>query len=296
MRNKKRFWKEVENNFGDNIKTEYEEGYSLKDLSIKYFNNDYYQAYIKKILKNKKVHLRDSSEVGKCNSISKGIYWRRKYERDSDYFKKWTGEMAYLLGLIYADGNIKDNCLNITFKIEDLDFLMNIKKCLKYGGNIRKGKTILKGKIYEYCSLSIRDSDIYKDLVSLGVTENKTYNSTFPYIPDEFKKDFIRGQIDGDGCVDIQYPSGCNTPQIRIRFVNYSKSYMEHWNGLMTHLGFKNKNINHRNNVYEICYSTKESIKYYNEFYYDGCLCLERKKKIFEEAIKNRSGRKRLKC
>lgn len=74
MRNKKRFWKEVENNFGDNIKTEYEEGYSLKDLSIKYFNNDYYQAYIKKILKNKKVHLRDSSEVGKCNSISKGIY------------------------------------------------------------------------------------------------------------------------------------------------------------------------------------------------------------------------------
>ena len=44
-------------------------------------------------------------------------------------------------------------------------------------------------------------------------------------------------------------------------------------------------------NVYEICYSTKESYILYDKLYYENCLCLDRKKNKFEDGIKLRNNK-----
>ena len=43
-------------------------------------------------------------------------------------------------------------------------------------------------------------------MCNLGCTPRKTYNLTFPnddIVPKEFKRDFIRGFFDGDGCICV---------------------------------------------------------------------------------------------
>ena len=42
---------------------------------------------------------------------------------------------------------------------------------------------------------------IYRDLIELGGSENKSLTIKFPKVPKEYLSDFIRGYFDGDGCV-----------------------------------------------------------------------------------------------
>lgn len=37
-----------------------------------------------------------------------------RYKFDKDFFKKWTPEMAYVLGFMYANGNIMDSVISRT--------------------------------------------------------------------------------------------------------------------------------------------------------------------------------------
>ena len=51
---------------------------------------------------------------------------------DLKFFKKWTPEMAYVLGFLYADGNIVDAVASrtqyISFSSKDREIIAKIKK------------------------------------------------------------------------------------------------------------------------------------------------------------------------
>ena len=54
-----------------------------------------------------------------------------RYKFDKDFFKKWTPEMAYILGFLYADGDIEDvrkssRTQYITFVSVDKEILESI--------------------------------------------------------------------------------------------------------------------------------------------------------------------------
>ncbi len=157
---------------------------------------------VSKILKNNNIILRSRSDSA------------RKYKSDDDYFQQIdTEDKAYFLGLLYADGynDIKRGVVSISLQEKDLDILEKFKNYLKIENPIY----YIKPKKYSgyhtnpYYTIKFVNHNISKDLDSLGVIKNKTYKCSFPYdkIPERLFNHFIRGMLDGDGCITIEKKS-----------------------------------------------------------------------------------------
>lgn len=115
---------------------------------------------------------------------------------NEDYFKNWTNNMAYILGFITADGCVKGNRLNFTLNNQDTELLY------KFAEEFGKGINISFIGKKKNCYLAISSPIIIKDLKDLGIVERKTFIVKPPSkLPEEYLKDYIRGYLDGDGCV-----------------------------------------------------------------------------------------------
>lgn len=122
--------------------------------------------------------------------------------KNEDFFKKWTPEMAYVLGFFTADGNMLKNKRGahfVTIEITDRDILEKIRNAI--GSNHKIG--IRKGNFPEKDAyrLQIGSKEIFNDLLKLGITPNKSKTIDLPLVPNKYFSDFVRGYFDGDGCV-----------------------------------------------------------------------------------------------
>lgn len=139
-------------------------------------------------LKPKKLDKATKSAIQSANA--------RKYHIKQDYFKQWTHNMAYILGLWYADGCIYGGKMfDITLHAKDKYILKRIAKELGY-----------EGSLYDYVDrqasrLNFSCVVIYNDIIALGGSERKSNSITFPEVPKEYLPDFIRGYFDGDGYI-----------------------------------------------------------------------------------------------
>ena len=118
--------------------------------------------------------------------------------------------MAYVLGLIYTDGNLhirktksgyETGTLTFAQKekelVEKLLHLMDCNAKIRFKEK-REFENTTAGELYYF---SIGNNDLSDDLTRLGVTQNKSLKMMFPKIPDEHLRHFIRGIFDGDGSV-----------------------------------------------------------------------------------------------
>lgn len=130
------------------------------------------------------------------------------YKIDENYFKRWSSNMAYIIGFVLADGNISLNMrhyrLSISLQKQDENILQQIKKELQSEHLITYRNIKTKNKLYESCSLTIDNKNIINTLIKLGITPRKSYNDIVPDIPKKYKYDFLRGYFDGDGCLYIK--------------------------------------------------------------------------------------------
>jgi len=117
----------------------------------------------------------------------------RTYNVNLDFFKTFSPEMAWVLGVIASDGHVK--CTNKDFGVtsKDLSFLEKVSDLLENERSIKKRE-------YSSCyNLDISSVEMVKDLHNLGFYNNKSLNLEYPNIPQEFNSHFIRGYFDGDG-------------------------------------------------------------------------------------------------
>lgn len=119
---------------------------------------------------------------------------QRKYTVNNSYFKKWSHDMAYVLGFWFADGCIYGNEFSISQHKKDSYILEEI---LKIMGATYKVKGCGKNVVI----INIRSKEIVDDVKTLGGKERKSLDVLFPDVPKEYLSDFIRGYFDGDGCV-----------------------------------------------------------------------------------------------
>jgi len=132
---------------------------------------------------------------------------RIRYKYNSDVFEIInTEEKAYWLGFIGADGcvhNKKDggSRLKISLKLEDKPHLEKFNEFINGNVDIKKIINKIKDKAYNACEIVINSTKMCKDLINLGVIPNKTFNLALPKIKEEFYFAYIRGFVDGDGCL-----------------------------------------------------------------------------------------------
>ena len=224
-----------------------------------------------------------------------GMIYKKKI--NLKFFKKWSPEMAYILGYITADGCLikrKDRknswVLNITSK--DKYHLKNLRRSMDSNYEISP-KNNGRGDIsYQ---LQISYLEICQDVRALGIHPRKTFTLKPIKVPNRFFPDFVRGYFDADGTVYIYMVN--NTLQIKASFVSCSFTFIAEFNQrLCKSLGVIPKSI-HRD------HPDKRSIRYSIYFYIDDCqklaafmyknkpsLHLFRKCRIFEKwaSIKRR--------
>lgn len=125
-----------------------------------------------------------------------------------------TEEKAYWLGFIYADGYIsKKDCsrnhrylFEIQLAEKDKEHLEKLKLFFNSKKELSYHKIKLKDKEYLSYRLSRQNKQLWESLYNKGVVPQKSLILEFPteeQVPKSFQLAFIRGYIDGDGCITI---------------------------------------------------------------------------------------------
>ncbi len=222
-----------------------------------------------------------------------------KHQVNEDFFKKWTPEMAYVLGYFYADGNMENvkqiRAKYIKFSSAEKNNIEKIKKWMNSSHRIVERIRDSKYKLY---SLRIGSHILYCDLEKFGLCPNKSLMMKFQIIPKKYLSHFIRGYFDGDGCVRICMKNGKKQLKIINKlctvFTSGSKNFLvelaENINKLADTKLLKVYN-GHRS--YMLSYTTADSVKIFKLMYekVKKPLYLERKKAVYRHYFEIRPQR-----
>lgn len=190
------------------------------------------------------------------NNISKSCFYRhldykedfrgkkkfRLYTFNFDKFKQDSNDKYYWLGFLGADGCIVNNTLSIELKSID-------KKHLEKFNLFFENTNPIKERINNFnvacVKTQINSYELVNYLKNYNIYQNKSKTYFIPEdkIPKEYIMDFIRGLIDGDGCIRIN-----NHQQICLGFCSGNQECVEQFKRI---LGIENK-ITQDNHTFHI--------------------------------------------
>jgi len=211
-----------------------------------------------------------------------------KLKVNENYFKKWSGNMAYILGFIFSDGNITKITHNgysdkLAFGLhrKDIDILKKIKRELLAEQNLSFSKS--------YVHFSIYSQIIVDDLKKLGLSYRKSYEvnrGKVPDIPKKYIRHFIRGIVDGDGSIHFdkrEYPtlSICGRKDI----MTFVRNHFYAKFNLYSQVNQPKKN-GKLSNVFYIAYRCNSAKTLINYIYNNAKIYLERKFKLAKRCPK----------
>lgn len=206
----------------------------------------------------------------------------RKYPLNEYFFHTETPEMAYVLGLWWADGSIykingKLREFNITLK-DNYNLLESIKYHMGTNIPLRKHKRsnsdILKLTSFTICNR----------LIELNGNTSKSLCLEWPRLNSKFNLDFIRGYFDGDGSIyrkkiTIKSSITCGT-----------KSFLEKIQEVLSEYNIVGVIRKQSDTVYILRFNQKETHKLGKILYQNNpSLYMKRKRDLFNELF-NKNG------
>lgn len=214
------------------------------------------------------------------------INWKRfSYKINIDFFKKWSPQMAYVLGFTFADGNIYKTTLAWDLK-EDRELLIKMNRTMNSNYPICQRKASFR--------LRISNPIVVDDLEKLGVSPKKSKIMKFPNIPQEYFSHFARGFFDGDGWIYLRRSKN----EISVGFSSGSDTFLRGFIAELSYrLGLSTGNLRMRS---EITKKKVNAITYQIDYFWENAykillflysnltetdLFMERKYNIYKEAI-----------
>lgn len=173
---------------------------------------------------------------------------------NTDFFKTCTDQMYYILGLIYADGNLSKNksTFSITLHKDDQEHLKKIAALLRNDNKVFFYRNV--------CNLYINNQKMYRNLLDWGLYPNKS-KTLMPHPDLKYNRHFWRGCIDGDGCVSFKCKSlsFCGTEEMvngLIEFINLynKKAHPSFQKGKGDNFGSVLYQMNNPSNILDIFY------------------------------------------
>ena len=221
--------------------------------------------------------------------------YRKNRTFNNRYFQNIdTPLKAYFLGFIFADGWVCANSetrnyeFGMELQSEDKYILDELNKELGGIHNIFHAEA---SKI-NICGHEANrgDSDILRvyskplvmDLISNGISTNKTQKDIIPKVSEEFFFDFLRGYIDGDGC----YWSTAQRPNcVYLHITCASKKVLEYLQERLFAYDIKTKIYTENDRKHRLmCTNYDDMSVLINKMYYNkDALCLIRKIKLIEK-------------
>ena len=214
-------------------------------------------------------------------------YHSRKYNLNEAFFDAWSPVMAYVLGFWFADGYMRvEKSYRVLFTSNDQQILKAIRTALKSNHPIRKTKRDRS------LNISFHSKHLYKKLEELGGLRRKSRKITFPHVPHEYIRDFIRGYFDGDGSVFfVEYTRTKDrrrTRELRTNFTSGSRVFLESlMDVLRREINLPLKKLGSYNNrsSLKLGYGTKDSDTLLHYIYYDNFPIGLKRKAVFVSRI-----------
>ena len=152
----------------------------------------------------------------------------RKYTFNINKFKEDSSDKYYWLGFIAADGAIVNNTLSIELKSIDEKHL---KLFNEFSENTKGIEKRINNLNVECAKVQINSYELIKYLKNYNLIQNKSLTYIIPEdkIPQKYIMDFIRGIIDGDGCIRIN-----NHQQISLSFCGGSETCVQQVKNLLS--------------------------------------------------------------
>lgn len=204
-----------------------------------------------------------------------------------NYFDKWSEEMSYYLGWLWADGSTSGNRIHVGCITEDEHILLSFMEAIKSDHKVIR----LPGFVHKkgYCVKPYTKCNIYnKHLVNIliqkhGILPRKTYlNLEFPKIPQEYLPHFIRGYFDGDGSM-FKRSNGVTISLIGTKnFIFGMGNEINKQIGIKINTITKNNNTKAKNASWLISWYKHSDVLTFLNFIYCGNIFLKRKKEFFD--------------
>lgn len=234
---------------------------------------------IKKILIDNNIPIRNFAEQSSIVNKERR-FTNRKYSLNYKYFETLNEDSAYILGFISADGGVYKGRLKIEIQRRDRYLLEYIKNSLEFTGDVVDMIAKIKEKEYETSRLQISSTDLCESLIKYGVTENKHLTICPINIPEEYELSYVKGYFDGNGFTKTREYACFGVCSGSYDMIKYIANIL-HKNGLKMANIHKAKD----KSLYDIEYSQKDSMLFYDLMYKNNTVCLTRKKEYFERYI-----------
>lgn len=208
---------------------------------------------------------------------------------NENFFQSWSPEMAYVLGVIAADGYVQLNRFRKRYRLgltsKDLDWLQEIKRTIKAKHPIRECVVRLQSGTHVVFKFEVESKKIVQDLLKLGILPRKSLNLRFPNVPDQYLTHFVRGYFDGDGYV-YAYAKWNRYPCIQLSFYGTKEFLTLLDQKIAKRVGCTIRNIVWGKRIYELRYNTREAEKVLRWMYRNAPICLPRKYRVFLRYMK----------
>ena len=208
----------------------------------------------------------------------------RKYKVNDNYFKKWSHDMAYILGFWWADGYIRcrenRHFFSLCQNSKDKYLLQNILDRMNSNNPICCPKTRESMSHFE-----ISSKIIFDDIIKLQGKPNKSLDICFPTVPKKYLADFVRGYFDGDGCISRSKRS----KSYSCYFASGSEVFIKKLGEVLKREGCIQGKINYTKTCYRLRLNVLDTKKLGNFMYHDfessdKMLKLDRK---YDKFVKN---------
>lgn len=199
----------------------------------------------------------------------------------------------YLVGLITSDGNLSKDGRHVDITSKDKGFLDALVEKLKISSKVCIKNKKTNNEAYR---IQIANKNFYDFLISIGLMPNKSLIINKIEMPDEYFVDFLRGLIDGDGCIrSWVHPTNLHE-QWSLRIYSGSKKFIT-WIRCKIETYLRCKGRIHsefrptwKNPVYTLKYGKMAAKAILQSCYYKGAFGMSRKTELANKCLKATSG------
>lgn len=201
----------------------------FNDEQVAYIKANYQTMSYSEIAKNLGNYT-ERQVRGKINGL--GLSKLRKFY-DTYFHHIDTPTKAYWLGFLFADGYLihrptsRNYELGIELQAQDEYILKALADELGGQHKITHKSSDKEFNGYHYHTetavLRVYSKQIVTDLINHGVVPNKTNSAIFPRC-EHFFQDFVRGYLDGDGCIYIDYTG--TSPHTHVSFTCSNDAFL----------------------------------------------------------------------
>lgn len=254
-------------------------------IRLNYLNMTYRQIGVKLGFTEKQIRGWVSAN---CENKIKS--YNKRYFRDIG-----TPDKAYWLGFIYADGWVRliysGNKIykgEVGIELKDTDIGHLKKLCNQIGGEhkivIREYDKIICNASYtshtKSATLRFYSKEMALDLISQDVVERKTEFPNYPTVKDDIFIDFLRGYIDGDGCISI---NGRTNTLVSVQITSSHSEVFRYIQLKIDELYHLHPKIyKQRDWKYRLVFNRKDGEALLKKCYYDdNVVCLDRKRQKY---------------